>query len=210
MFIVNSAAERKRVLAKLAATPARPAYLKPTPIKEPPLPIPQLTVTHLVDPPRVARPPKPKLDPVPAPLIETAPAPRAFLNRDGQLRRLVDGCKQKEGHWLWQRGDLFSVDGKPLPVWEAAYLLYHGLQRLPEGYKPASRCRKHNCVAKECLELLPSGAVREQRRVKEADIHEVLRLKSLGKSNDEIAAILEKLAPRKVELISQGLIYNRA
>lgn len=139
----------------------------------------------------------------PEPAI-TEEKPRGFLNREGQLKRFINSCKASGKHWLWTASawaggePKFSVDGRPLPVKEAAYCLHNALDRIPDGYRPYAQCHKYNCVSKDCLILVPDDTVRRLRKVEEIDLQEILRLRSLGNSDEQIANIIEKFDPGTV------------
>lgn len=145
--------------------------------------------------------------PEPEELIEEKPRPRVLLNREGQLKRFIDKLKKSGSHWLWTATKwngtepTYSVDGKSMPVTEAAYLLYTGLPFIADGMKPYAKCHKYNCLAKDCLILVPCASRRNAKKVDAFGIEEILRLKGLGKSDEEIARLIEKHSPSAVRKV---------
>lgn len=136
--------------------------------------------------------------------------PKAFLSRTSQQERFKLNClRSRNGeHWHyrgWKHSEpMFSVDGKPMPVTYAAYVLFHG--EIPSGYTPIRKCGIFNCVKPDCMTVIRSEFARALKKPRPEDIREIKRLTDRGLTVEEVVAVLQgKIDPKTVTLVSKDL-----
>lgn len=137
---------------------------------------------------------------------EVKEKPRVLKPRTTQLQELVDKCSVSGKHLLW-KGSVtpkFSLDGKYVAIDAAAYCLYNGTLFIPSGQKVYATCRKYNCIAQDCLILVENTVANARRKPTEIDINEILRLQAQGKSNEEIAEMLERISPAQINKVDRN------
>lgn len=147
--------------------------------------------------------------------LEEAPKakPRAMLSRESLRQRFRKLCRKshKGAHWHypnWKgaQSPLFTVDGKAVPVREAAYALFK--EPLAAGFKPIAQCGIYNCVSPDHLHQVPEEIARSLKRPAAETIREIRRLSSLGHSTEQIVQIMcGKVDPHTVYKVEHDLGY---